>query len=78
MVPLVQQGWAEVKRLDLGTVGKSVSEAGEGVVEWRLKGTGMHWACRHVKPTLALLTLDCSDRWLEDWPQITQRMRQHA
>jgi hypothetical protein len=62
MIPPVQQEWAEVKRLALGTVGKSVSEAGEGVVEQRLKGTGVHWSCRHVKPMVALRTLDCSDR----------------
>lgn len=54
----------------------SVESGNKLVVEARLKGAGMHWARAHVNPMLALRNLLCSDRWDEDWPQITRQLRQ--
>ena len=48
------------------------------VVEVRLKGSGMHWADRHVNSMLALRNIVCSGRWKEDWPKIEAHLRQHA
>jgi hypothetical protein len=52
-----------------------VESANKVVVEDRLKGSGMHWAPRHVDPLLALRTIVCADRWDEAWPQIAARLR---
>jgi len=52
-----QQGWP---------IGSGMVEsANKGVVQARLKGTGMHWAPAHVNPMLALRTAVCNERWLE-------------
>jgi hypothetical protein len=51
-----------------------VESANKVVVEDRLKGSGMHWAPRHVDPMLALRTAVCADRWDEAWPQISARL----
>jgi hypothetical protein len=52
------------------------------VVEARLKGSGMHWACRQVDALLALRTVACSDRWAEAWPavqvELVRRQRQRT
>jgi hypothetical protein len=53
-----------------------VESANKVVVEDRLKGSGMHWAPRHVDPLLALRTIVCADRWDEAWPQIAARLRE--
>ena len=58
-------------------IGDGAVESGNKlVVEARLKGSGMHWARRHVDALLALRNIVCSDRWAEAWPQITQTLRQ--
>ena len=64
------QGWP---------IGSGIVESGNKlVVETRLKGSGMHWADRHVDGMLALRNVICSDRWKEAWPQIEDRLRQQA
>jgi len=55
-----------------------VESANKLVVEARLKGAGMHWQRENVDPMLALRNLVCSDRWTEDWPLITARLRQQV
>jgi hypothetical protein len=56
------QGWP---------IGSGIVESGNKlVVEARLKGTGMHWAQKHVNPMLALRNIICSDRWQEEWSKI--------
>ena len=52
----------------------AVESANKLLVEARLKGSGMHWARKHVNPMVALRTVVCSDRWREVWPQISQRL----
>lgn len=44
-----------------------VESANKLVVQARLKGSGMHWAGRHVNPMLALRNAVCNDRWAETW-----------
>lgn len=56
----------------------AVESANKLVVEARLKGSGMHWARRHVNPMLALRNIVCSDRWDEAWPQIERTLRRQA
>lgn len=53
-----------------------VESAGKLVVEARLKGSGMHWAARHLNPLLALRSRLCSGQWEQTWPRIHQRWRQ--
>ena len=48
------------------------------VVEARLKGSGMHWAEKHVNSMLALRNIICSDRWKSEWPKIEARLRQQT
>jgi hypothetical protein len=61
------QGWP---------IGSGIVESGNKlVVEARMKGSGMHWAERHVNPMLALRNIVCSERWKEDWPKIEARIR---
>jgi hypothetical protein len=52
-----------------------VESANKLVVEVRLKGSGMHWQRENVDPMLALRNIICSDRWKEEWPRITKRLR---
>jgi hypothetical protein len=52
-----------------------VESANKLVVEARLKGAGMHWQRENVDPMLALRNMVCSDRWSQDWPLITARLR---
>jgi len=62
-----------------------VESAGKLVVEARLKGSGMHWAPRHLNPLLALRGRLCSGQWCQTWlliqrrwrRQIRERQRQH-
>ena len=56
----------------------AVESANKLLVEARLKGSGMHWARKHVNPMVALRTVVCSDRWGEVWPQISQRLGEKA
>jgi len=56
----------------------AVESANKLVVEARLKGSGMHWARRHVDPMVALRTVACADRWADAWPQIVQQWRTQA
>jgi len=61
------QGWP---------IGSGIVESGNKlVVEARMKGSGMHWAERHVNPMLALRNIVCSERWKEEWPKIEARIR---
>ena len=53
----------------------AVESANKTVVEARLKGSGMHWAPRHVNPMLALRTIACNDRWAETWPTVCAHLR---
>ena len=53
-----------------------VESAGKLVVEARLKGSGMHWAPRHLNPLLALRGRLCSGQWEQTWPPIQQRWRE--
>jgi hypothetical protein len=65
-----QQGWP---------IGSGIVESGNKlVVEARLKGAGMHWKRENVDPMLALRNIICSNRWLQEWPKIEQRLRQQA
>jgi hypothetical protein len=59
-------------------IGSGAVESGNKlVVEARLKGSGMHWARKHINPMLSLRNAACSDRWDEAWSQIsTYRQRQ--
>jgi len=67
--PLFQaQGWP------IGS--GAVESANKLVVEARLKGAGMHWKRENVDPMLALRNIICSDRWSEEWPIITEQLRQ--
>jgi hypothetical protein len=60
-------------------IGSGIVESGNKlVVEVRLKGSGMHWAERHVNSMLALRNIECSGRWREDWPKIETHLRQHT
>jgi hypothetical protein len=52
-----------------------VESAGKLVVEARMKGSGMHWASRHLNPLLALRSRLCSGQWEQTWPLIQQRWR---
>jgi hypothetical protein len=64
------QGWP---------IGSGIVESGNKlVVEVRLKGSGMHWAERHVNSMLALRNIECSGRWKEDWPKIETHLRQNV
>jgi hypothetical protein len=54
----------------------SVESSHKVVIEPRLKGAGMRWAPEHVNPMVALRTLLCNNRWLEDWPKIAAQLRQ--
>ncbi len=56
----------------------AVESANKLVVEARLKGAGMHWARENVNGMVALRDVECSDRWEEVWPQISERLRQEA
>jgi hypothetical protein len=56
----------------------SVESAHKLVVEARLKGAGMRWACTHVNPLVALRTVACGDRWAEAWPQIMAQWQAQA
>jgi hypothetical protein len=53
----------------------AVESANKLVVEARLKGSGMHWAPRHVNPMLALRTVACNQRWAETWPAVCAHLR---
>lgn len=53
----------------------AVESANKLVVEARLKGSGMHWAPRHVNPMLALRSVACNDRWAETWPAVCSHLR---
>ena len=55
-----------------------VEGANKVVVQARLKGSGIHWAPRHVDPMVALRTIVCADRWEEAWPRISARLRADA
>ena len=60
-------------------IGDGAVESGNKlVVEARLKGSGMHWARRHVDPLLALRNLACNDRWEEGWNQIVGELRRQT
>lgn len=52
-----------------------VESANKLLVEGRLKGSGVHWARKHIDPMLALRSIAYNDRWEEDWPQIVGRLR---
>jgi hypothetical protein len=69
--PLFQsQGWP---------IGSGIVESGNKlVVEARLKGSGMHWAEKHVNSMLALRNIICSDRWKSEWPKIEARLRRQT
>jgi hypothetical protein len=55
-----------------------VESAGKLVVEARMKGSGMHWAVRHLNPLLALRSRLCSGQWDQTWPLLHQRWRQEV
>ena len=60
-------------------IGSGAVESGNKlVVEFRLKGSGMHWAREHVNPMVALRNVVCSDRWDEAWAQIVRQLRKEA
>jgi hypothetical protein len=64
------QGWP---------IGSGIVESGNKlVVEARLKGSGMHWAEKHVNSMLAIRNVICSDRWKEDWPKIEVGLREQT
>ena len=56
----------------------AVESANKTVVEARLKGSGMHWAPRHVNPLLALRAVACNRRWAETWPAVCASLRDQA
>lgn len=55
-----------------------VESANKLVVEARLKGSGMHWARRHVTPMLALRGILCSGTWTTAWGPIWTELRRQA
>lgn len=55
-----------------------VESANKLVVEARLKGSGMHWARRHVTPMLALRGILYSGTWTAAWGAIWVELRRHA
>ena len=55
-----------------------VESANKGVVEARLKGAGMRWARAHVDPMIVLRASVYSDRWEEEWTQITTELCKQA
>lgn len=67
--------YAEFREQGLPIGSGMVESAGKLVVEARLKGSGMHWAPRHLTPLLALRSRLCSGQWDEVWPRIHQHWR---
>lgn len=53
----------------------AVESANKLVVEYRLKGSGMHWARRNVNPMVALRACACSDQWAATWDMIGTHRR---
>jgi hypothetical protein len=72
----VQYAHFQAQGLPIGS--GMVESANKLVVEFRLKGSGMHWARKHVNPMVALRTALCSGRWTEAWEQIAQQVRQQV
>jgi hypothetical protein len=70
---MLASAWCDARGYPIGS--GSVESANKRVVERRLKGAGMHWARRHVKPLVALRALACSDRWQEASPHMAQHGR---
>jgi len=70
---MLDYAWYQARGYPIGS--GSVESANTLVVERRLKGTGMHWARRHINPMVALRAMACRDRWQEAWPQMAQQMR---
>jgi hypothetical protein len=56
----------------------AVESANKLVVEARLKGSGMHWARRHVTPMVALRAVECGHRWEEAWQPLYGQLRRHV
>lgn len=52
-----------------------VESANKGVVEARLKGTGMRWERVNVNPLLLLRNAVCNDQWKEYW-QVARNQQQ--
>jgi len=50
-----------------------VESANKQVMQTRLKGPWMHWACKNVNPMLELRTTVCNDRWEEAWQEVCAR-----
>jgi hypothetical protein len=71
-----QLRYADFVRQGLPIGSGIVESAGKLVVEARLKGSGMHWAPRHLTPLLALRGRLCSGQWTETWPAIQRQWRQ--
>lgn len=67
--------YAEFRQQGLPIGSGIVESAGKLVVEARLKGSGMHWASRHLTPLLALRSRLCSGQWDSIWPLIHRRWR---
>src|SRR5206468_3649413 len=53
-----------------------VESANKVVVEARLKGAGMRWERTNVDAMVALRTIVYSDRWDEEWRQISGQLRE--
>ena len=70
--------YAEFREQGLPIGSGMVESAGKLVVEARMKGSGMHWAPRHLTPLLALRSRLCSGQWDETWPRVHQTWRQET
>jgi hypothetical protein len=55
-----------------------VESANKLVVEFRMKGAGMHWERKNVNPLLGLRNIVCNDRWSEEWPKIERQLIEQA
>lgn len=68
--------YAEFQRQGLPIGSGAIESAHKQLVQQRLKGAGMHWACASVNPMLALTNLNANQRWAQAWPTILRQRRQ--
>jgi hypothetical protein len=72
---LDQIRYADFQKQGLPIGSGIVESAGKLVVEARLKGSGMHWAPRHLTPVLALRSRLCSAQWEQTWHDLQRQWR---
>lgn len=70
-----QMAYAEFRAAGYPIGDGIVESANKLVVEYRLKGSGMHWASVNVNPMVALRACVCTDAWEINWPAISAHLR---